>query len=354
MRHAHHEAMQDTEAPVLIDSSSSRTAEHTTKGLGAPAHPSRWARLWPTVRRWAVPALGLLVLAMLISHAHKVDWAGAWAALKRYPGTVLLEASILALASHALYGCFDLTGRHHTRHGLPVMRTWAIAVASYGFNLNLGSLVGGVALRARLYARDGLDETKVGQIIAMSLSTNWLGYGLVAGGLFASGMLDLPDSVPLSNGMLQVIGVGLMLLPVAYLGACLRWHGATWKVRGKSVHLPTPRLALVQLALSTGNWCLMGTLMYLLLGGSVPYAHVLGVLLAASVVGVCVPIPAGLGVLEAVYLALLSGQVPQGKLMGAVLAYRALYYLLPLAIALGLYAYLEKTADPNAGQAEGA
>ncbi len=347
--------MKDNEAPVLLDPSTPQpTAPVASDRPASPTNTGRWARIWPTVRRWAVPVLGLLVLAMLISHAHKVDWAGAWAALKRYPATVLLEAAVLALASHALYGCFDLTGRHHTKHGLPVMRTWAIAVASYGFNLNLGSLVGGVALRARLYARAGLDETKVGQIIAMSLSTNWLGYGLVAGGLFSSGMLQLPASVPLSNGMLQVIGIGLMLLPVAYLLACLRWHGKDWTVRGKPVHLPTPRLALVQLALSTSNWCLMGTLMYLLLGGSVAYAHVLGVLLAASVVGVCMPIPAGLGVLEAVYLALLSGAVPQGKLMGAVLAYRALYYLLPLAIALGLYAYLEKTADPSAGQVEAA
>lgn len=339
--------MQDTKAHAMMDS----PAPAGTESASARPHgghgrtESRWTRLWPVVRRWAVPVLGLLVLAMLISHAHKIDWAGAWAALKRYPALVLAEAAILALGSHALYGCFDLTGRRHTGHRLPVWRTWAIAVASYGFNLNLGSLVGGVALRARLYARAGLDETKVGQIIAMSLSTNWLGYGLVAGALFSSGMLELPASVPLSNGALQAIGVVLMLLPAAYLLACLRWHGKNWTVRGKPVHLPTPQLALVQLALSTANWSLMGTLMYLLLGGAVPYAHVLGVLLAASVVGVCMPIPAGLGVLEAVYLALLSGSVPQGRLMGAVLAYRALYYLLPLAIALGLYAYLEKTAD---------
>jgi len=98
----------------------------------------------------------------------------------------------------------------------------------------------------------------------------------------------------------------------------------------------------------------MGGAMYLLLGQQVPYATTLGVLLAASIVGVVTPIPAGLGVLEAVYLALLSGTVRQGTLMGAVLAYRALYYLLPLAGGIGLYLLLERHAasHPPDGKAD--
>lgn len=59
------------------------------------------------------------------------------------------------------------------------------------------------------------------------------------------------------------------------------------------------------------------------------------------------PIPAGLGVLEAVYLALLSGSVKQGALMGAVLAYRVLYYLVPLAGGLAMYLFLERYASTH-------
>jgi uncharacterized membrane protein YbhN (UPF0104 family) len=66
------------------------------------------------------------------------------------------------------------------------------------------------------------------------------------------------------------------------------------------------------------------------------------VLLAASIIGVLTPVPAGWSVLEAVYLALLSGALPQGTLMGAVLAYRALYYVVPLGGALLLYLGLER------------
>lgn len=95
--------------------------------------------------------------------------------------------------------------------------------------------------------------------------------------------------------------------------------------------------------------------MALLLDGAVPYATTLAVLMAAAIAGVVTPIPAGLGVIEAVYLALLGGTVPQGRLMGAVLAYRALYYLVPLAIGIVLYVALERAASRRrAGNQAGA
>ncbi len=72
----------------------------------------------------------------------------------------------------------------------------AIAVASYAFNLNLGALVGGVAIRARLYEGAGFDEATVAQVVGLSLDANWLGYGLLAGGLFAAGVISPPRPGP--------------------------------------------------------------------------------------------------------------------------------------------------------------
>jgi uncharacterized membrane protein YbhN (UPF0104 family) len=283
--------------------------------------------LWPRVRRWGLPVFGVIVLGLLASHAHKVDWEGAWQALWRYSPLLLLAVLGLATVSHALYGCFDLIGRHHTRHKLPRLQTWAIAVTSYAFNLNLGSLVGGVALRARLYARAGLDEATIAQIVGISLA---------------------PNEAHIGADALRVLGIGMVLLALGYVVACAFARGRAWRVRGKNLQLPSARLAVVQLVLSATNWALMGAAMYLLLGQQVPYGITLGVLMAASIIGVIMPIPGGLGVIEAVYLALLSGSVRQGVLMGAVLAYRALYYLLPLAGGLLLYVLLERYAGAHA------
>ncbi|RZI91841.1 MAG: UPF0104 family protein, partial [Rubrivivax sp.] len=220
------------------------------------------------------------------------------------------------------------------------------------FNLNLGSLVGGVALRARLYAKAGLDTAQIAQVVGVSLATNWLGYGVLAGALFASGLITPPRQTHLGNDTFRLLGLLLIALAVAYVVACAVLRGRPWTVRGRELRLPSARIALVQLTLSCVNWALMGAAMYLLLGQKIDYGHVLGVLMAASIAGVVTPIPAGLGVLEAVYLALLSGSVRQNVLMGAVLAYRALYYVLPLLVGLVLLAWLERHAATHPAEAE--
>jgi uncharacterized membrane protein YbhN (UPF0104 family) len=60
-------------------------------------------------------------------------------------------------------------------------------------------------------------------------------------------------------------------------------------------------------------------------------------MLLASVAGLVTHIPAGLGVLEAVFVALLSGRMAQGELLAALLGYRVIYYLAPLVVAGILY-----------------
>jgi len=55
-------------------------------------------------------------------------------------------------------------------------------------------------------------------------------------------------------------------------------------------------------------------------------------------------VPAGLGVLEAVFALLLSHRVSTDEVVGVLLAYRALYYLAPLLVALVVYAVLESHA----------
>ena len=79
----------------------------------------------------------------------------------------------------------------------------------------------------------------------------------------------------------------------------------------------------------------------MLLQRQVPYTDVLTVLLVAAVAGVITHVPAGLGVFEAVFVALLSHQVSEGQLLAALLGYRALYYIVPLMIAALLYLVME-------------
>ena len=67
-------------------------------------------------------------------------------------------------------------------------------------------------------------------------------------------------------------------------------------------------------------------------------------LLLAAVAGVITHIPAGLGVLEAVFVALLSHLMPQAEILAALVAYRVVYYLVPLGVAAAAYLVMEAKA----------
>ena len=64
----------------------------------------------------------------------------------------------------------------------------------------------------------------------------------------------------------------------------------------------------------------------------------------SAIAGVVTHIPAGLGVLEAIFLAMLQHQMPASALLAALIGYRALYFLLPLLVACALYLLLERRA----------
>jgi hypothetical protein len=107
------------------------------------------------------------------------------------------------------------------------------------------------------------------------------------------------------------------------------------------VWLPTPRLAALQLAVGVSNWLLIAAVIWVLLQGRVAFPVVAGVFLVGVVVGIVTRVPAGLGVQEAVFVALLSPQVPEADVLAAMLTYRALYYWAPLLLAGLAYAGVE-------------
>jgi len=201
-----------------------------------------------------------------------------------------------------------------------------------------------VALRYRLYGRLGLDTATITKILTLGLLTNWMGYMLLAGTVFALRLVKLPESWAVGVTGLQLIGFVLLGIALAYLLACGFAKRRTWRVREHEITLPSLRLALCQVALGASNWALMAALIYWLLPDDLFYPSVLGILLISCVAGVVAHIPAGLGVLEAVFLALLHGQLGQGTLVAALLGYRTLYYLIPLLLAVITYLVLEKRA----------
>lgn len=306
----------------------------------AKSHP-RW-RLAKKILTWL---FFIAVAVLLVLYAKKVDWEDVWKVIRDYNRTALLSAVGLVIASYLLYGCYDLLGRAYCGHKLAKRQVMLVSFICYAFNLTLSTWVGGIGMRYRLYSRLGLPGNTITRIFSLSITTNWLGYILLGGILFTFGVVQVPAHWYISETTLRIIGGILLLIIAFYMWSCAFAKRRHTTIKGHKLMLPSWKFAVAQMVISSANWIAMGTIIWLLLGTQTDFFFVLGVLLVSSIAGVIVHIPAGIGVLEAVFIALLSGEdVSQGTIIAAMLAYRVLYYFLPLLLALVCYLLLESRA----------
>lgn len=303
--------------------------------------PPRWLR-WAVLKKVLGIVFLVLVAVLIIMQARKIEWAQVGAAAAAYrPGTLAL-AVLLSALSYSIYSCFDLISRRYVGSPLSRRLTMAIAFTSYAFNQNFGYLVGGLAFRFRLYSRFGLDNAQISRIVALSVVTNWLGYAIVAGVVFALGFATLPPNWRLSSEALRLIGVALLVMAGGYFALTVRRHKIV--LRKLQVELPSLRVVLVQLLLSITHWPLAAAVIYVLLQHRIDYLSVLSTMLLSSIAAVVAHVPAGLGVIEAMFIAVLGSRVSTNELLAALLVYRAAYHLLPLAAAGLVFVGMETQA----------
>ena len=273
---------------------------------------------WRMAKRVLTVLFFIAVIVLLVIYAQKVDWQDVWKVIRGYDRLALFSAIALVIVSYLIYGCYDLLGRAYCGHKLAKRQVMLVSFICYAFNLTLSTWVGGIGMRYRLYSRLGLNGSTITRIFSLSITTNWLGYILLGGVIFTADLVKLPPHWYISQTTLRIIG---------------------------GVMLPSWRVALLEMGLSAANWMAMGAIIWLLLGSEINYFLVLGVLLVSSIAGVIIHIPAGIGVLEAVFIAMLSGEdISKGAIIAALLAWRALYYFLPLLLATVAYLLLESRA----------
>lgn len=303
-----------------------------------PAGERRW---WTWLKRALTLAFFAAVAVLLWRYGREIEWREVMDTLRELSPRALALAAAAALPALVLFSSYDLLARRYTGHQLPVHQVVAVNFVSYIFNLNLGALVGGFALRYRLYGRLGLSPGKVSEILAFSVATNWLGWAAVAGAVFLLHPLELPSAWKIDSGALRPIGAALLAVVLGYLGLTAFSRRREWWLRGRRFRLPSWRMAVAQLLMAGAHWLLLAALVTALMPPPLRYVSVLAVLLLAAVAGVIAHVPAGLGVLEAVFIALLSPPMAPAALLAGLLAYRALYYLLPLLFAGALLLLLE-------------
>ncbi|WLI78398.1 lysylphosphatidylglycerol synthase domain-containing protein [Kosakonia sp. H02] len=300
---------------------------------------------WRLAKKILTVVFFIAVVVLLVLYAQKVNWEDVWKVIRDYNRTALLSAVALVIISYVLYGFYDLLGRAYCGHKLAKRQVMLVSFICYAFNLTLSTWVGGIGMRYRLYSRLGLPGSTITRIFSLSITTNWLGYILLGGLIFTFGVVQIPAHWYIDENTLRIVGVVLLLVIAVYLWACAFAKRRHATIKGHKLVLPSWKFAVAQMVISSANWVAMGAIIWILLGMRADFFFVLGVLLVSSIAGVIVHIPAGIGVLEAVFIALLAGEhVSQGIIIAALLAYRVLYYFLPLLLALICYLLLESRA----------
>src|SRR5262245_29530423 len=281
--------------------------------------------------------ISLWVLYREIERTHYHEIAREVAAI---PAPRLLLAPACTIAGYLLLTGYDALALRHIGKSVPYRRTSLASFIAYALSNNVGfAMLSGAAVRYRLYSAWGLAGWEIVSVIAFCSLTFWVGFLAVGGAVFLLEPLAIPAGARLPIHSLHPLGAVLLLLLGAYLAVCALRRRPV-KVRSAELAVPAPRLALLQLILSSLDWLIAGSVLYVLLpgGAAVSFPQLLGVFLLAQICGLASQVPGGLGVFETVVLLMLAGSAPAPAILGALLAYRAIYYLLPLAAAAGFLA----------------
>lgn len=311
---------------------------------GFPGRVTTWCKnniSWRWVKRTLTGLFFVVVAWLLIQQAMNIEWQKVFESIKSTSKVSLLLGFALTVCCYGVFGSYDLLGRFLTGIKASVAKVWFIAWLSYAFNLNLGAMVGGVALRYRLYSKIGVGTGDATRIIGFSVLTNWLGYIALAGGLFASGQIDPPGSWELGKTGMQVLGYVFIATIILYLGACGFSPKRKLTLRNFTLTLPGITMAVVQLSLASLHWFLMASVIYQFMPEDIAFTMVFSVLLVSAVVAAAAHIPGGLGVLEASFVALLAHKAEASTLIAALFVYRCVFYLAPLGIAAITYFVFE-------------
>lgn len=308
----------------------------------APLHKS------PHWQRWKHTALALfiaLLVTLLVIFIRKVNWMEVLTAVREYHVGTLALAGACTVATYLVYSGYDLLGCRYAAVRAPLHQAMSIAFVSYACNQNFGALLGTVGLRLRLYTQLGIGSLGISRLILFSVITNWMGYAAVGGVIFVSRLIQVPPQWALGQTVLQLIGVLLLLLVLGYLHLCAFAKRRHISIRGRHFTLPPVRLAIQQVALAALHWPATAGIIYVLLLGRIEFVTVLGTYMLSSVAAVLARIPAGLGVLEGIFIATLGRRIAPAEILAAILAFRAFFNLGALGVAGLVYAALETTLN---------
>jgi uncharacterized membrane protein YbhN (UPF0104 family) len=280
--------------------------------------------------------LVLLVVALgVLRHQLRgVTGADVLRELRALPMIRVWTAIVLTVGGYLALGGSDLVSLRYLGRKLSLGKTLLTSFVGYAFanSLPFAFLVG-AWVRYRFYSEWKRAVGDATSIVFFNILTYCLGLAAAMGVIFTLQPATIPALLRLPIPSTRPLGLAALTLLAVYLG----WSawGKTVRVRALKVTPPPISISLLQIGVSLADWGLSGAALFVLLpeGHRVPVLGFYGVFLLAQLPALIAQVPGGLGVFEAVMVAMLGHQVPIPALLVALLAYRVIYFLSPLLLA---------------------
>jgi uncharacterized membrane protein YbhN (UPF0104 family) len=304
-----------------------------------------WGVAGDIAKYTAVIAIVLFCLNSLRRKLGTFTWEQLWEGFGQVSVGQILLAMLVTSINFVILTGYDWIAVHYLKKRVPLRRIMVGAVIGYAFSNLLGWILGGSAVRYRLYSRWGFSLLEVVAFISLLSVTFWLGLFLLAGIAFVILPVRLPEEYremlyfpPAYYGWFFLFCVSLYFLASLFIRKPIT-------IGNQQFAFPPFRLSLLQLSVSAIDFALASLVLYILLPhGTANYSTVLVGYLAAMIVTVILHVPGGIGVLELIVLELLTRhegattqmELPLAVTCGLVL-FRFIYYLLPGLVALLMF-----------------
>ena len=274
------------------------------------------------------------------------------AKLAAIPPTSYAEAFGSTMVAYVALAWYDRIALIHLRkqRNISFLYTATCSFVTYAMSHNIGaSVFSGGMVRLRAYTAKGLNAGEVAVLVALCSFTFTFGTILLMGVVLLAepGLLEPLSSLSrhfaVGPAMARVVGAAMIAFCMLYmLGAMLRLHPL--KIGNFRIVYPSPPIVLRQLLAAPIELMGAAGIIYFSLPSELNpgFGVVLGAFLLSFSAGLLSQVPGGVGVMEAVFLAVMP-QVPASAVFAALLVWRLFYLLLPLAISIPVILLFERS-----------
>ncbi|EKD41340.1 MAG: hypothetical protein ACD_73C00762G0002 [uncultured bacterium] len=287
--------------------------------------------------------IGLLLFGFilgLLAHQFKsYNFHAVMSYLKSIPLSRAGLAFLLTGVAYLVLTGYDYLAFQYIGHPLSFFRIAKASFIGYAFSHNLGfSMLTGAPVRYRLYSSWGISGVNIAKVVTFCLLTLFLGFMIVGGIVFLFEPPVMPRIIAARFPRMEPFGILCLVIVMCYLFWSWVQHKPL-KFYKWEIPVPGPKLSIPQCFVSSMEWIITGSILFVLLPSSVSltYPWFLGIFLLAQVAGLISQVPGGLGVFDSVIIFGLSPPLSEEKIIGALLGFRFLFYLLPLIIASTIF-----------------